>query len=534
MAAPDPRLDRSPGARGLITTLVALVILGPASAEAFEVEGITSARLFRQVVPEDLLYAQLRLPSLTTTIAAERSALQLHGLVEVRHRPVDALGLRIGLDTGLLELDLHDGQLSADGRPVLDRFKETGFLGETSADLQLGDTGFVELRLGKLRPRVGAGAIFDAYGLGLSVDADLRLLGEGLPLEAQLVALLPDATFTDQGKQSPLLGLQVGLHLLEVLVLRAHSALYVDGGDGLSPLLADAYARGRLAAARRGLDKFVADLPPRLQPGARAQAEAALLEAGQLYNAGLLGYDVSTQGTLGYLGLEAEYRDHGLTLSGLFLWAHGSVDTTILPNATYRSFLEARFARLPRVAAALIDRQSDQGAVTLDGLLARVTARLELPAELEARAFGLYVSGDRGLLSDDESDRRYDAFVALAPLINPTAIFFNGGIAWSQASPTVVSPAPDGAGVLAAGLGLSQRPWPWLELSILGATLWSEVPAPTGARAFGNELDLAAILDVFEPWAFTLEGGLFAPGAYFGDRPLGYQVIGGAQLYFQD
>lgn len=514
--------------------LTAVLGLGPRSAQAWEAELIGSARVFRQSLPEDLLYAQLRLPSLTTTVSSDRTALQVHGLVELRHRPVDALGVRLGLDTGLLELDLTDGQLLADGRPLQTRLPETLLLGETSLDWQLGETGVVELRIGKLRPRIGGGAILDAYAFGISADADLRLLPEAWPLEARALALIPDTTFTSAGKNSPLFALQVGLHLLDSLVIRAHSALYLDGGDGLAPILGDAYARGRLGAAKAGLDRLVAQLPPRLQPAARAQGEATLLEAGQLYNAGVLGYDVATSGSLGYLGLEAHYKGNNLSIEGLFLWSRGAVDADIGPNAAYRQYLAERFARIPRLEEQLVARQTDQGEVTLDGLFARVTASLELPGALTARAFLLYLSGDQGLLSDDSSDRRYDAFVALAPLITPTSIFFNGGLAGSVASPTVVSPAPDGAGVWAAGLGLTQRPLERLELSVVGAALWSAVPAASGGRYYGTELNLGAELWLAAPWAVTVDLGLFAAGDYFGDRPLGYQLIAGAQLYLGD
>jgi hypothetical protein len=514
--------------------LTAVWALDPRPAQAWEVEVIGSGRVFRQSLPEDLLYAQLRLPSLTTTVSADRTALQAHGLVELRHRPWDALGIRLGLDTGLLELDLTDGQLLADGRPLQDRLPETLFLGETSLDWQLGETGVVELRIGKLRPRIGGGAILDAYAFGISADADLRLLPDEWPLEARAYALIPDTTFTSAGKNIPLFALQVGLHLLESLVIRAHSALYLDQGDGLAPILGDAYARGRLGAARAGLDRLVAQFPPRLQPAARAQGEATLREAGELYNAGVLGYDVATSGSLGYLGLEARYQTQSLTVEGLFLWSHGTVDANIAPNAAYRAYLAERFARIPRLEEQLLARQTDQGAVSLDGLFARLTTSLALPGALTARSFLLYLSGDQGLLSDDPTDRRYDAFVALAPLITPTSIFFNGGLAGSVASPTVVSPAPDGAGVWAVGLGLSQRPLESLEWSVVGAALWSAVPAANGGRYYGTELNLGAEFWVAAPWALTVDLGLFAAGDYFGDRPLGYQLIAGAQLYLGD
>ncbi|CAN0596586.1 unnamed protein product, partial [Laminaria digitata] len=66
------------------------------------------------------------------------------------------------------------------------------------------------VRAGKLRPTLALGALYDAYALGIMVDADLSYLDAPPDIFFTAHLLLADATFTDRLKRSPLLSFEAG------------------------------------------------------------------------------------------------------------------------------------------------------------------------------------------------------------------------------------------------------------------------------------------------------------------------------------
>jgi hypothetical protein len=500
------------------------LVATPQAAWAFDAELLTTIQLQREALPQDLVFSQLRYPSLTSTTSAERTSILLHVLAEVRDRPVDSLGLRLGIDSGLLELDLIDGEVRADGRDLGERAKQTFFLGETSADLQLGETGVVEIRAGKLRPRVGSGAIFDAYAFGASIDANLTLLEDPIPAAIRLDVLLPDGTFTEAQKDSPLLALSAGYESPSLKV-RGLGAIYFDGGNGLAPVLASAYARGRFAAFKANLQAGVDRIAqPRIRQAVQREADAVIARAGALYNAGMIDYDIDTNGRLFYAGFEGSYRQRPVAIDATLVWARGQFDVGAKPNQAFAEELTRLETQYPRLRD-LIARNTDQGELKIAGLFAQLVVRVEILESLEASAFGIYLSGDRGLRTGDDGDRTYDAFVSIAPLLTHTMVFFNGALSSSLAAPTTTTPAPDGAGVYGGGLGASYRPLDTFGTRVALASLWSPVGSATDASHYGVELDVGADLAIGSSWLLTADFGVFDAGSYFGDQPIGYQLL---------
>ncbi len=389
-----------------------------------------------------------------------------------RHRPIDALGVEVAIDTGLLELGTEG--VRGNGQPIGLHARETGFLGKAQLDLELGPNGVVQLQLGKRILRVADGAIFDGYTFGVSLDVDGRFLDEPIPLALHLDAALPDATFTARAKRSPLLHARLAVEPTEDLELAALGAVFFDGDDALVPLMEDAF--------------FPLICVPIVN---------ALGSCGQ------------TRGTLGWLGADLRWVGPRFEVRALGLWGIGSI--------TARRYL------LPREDP---DRPRREGVIRFGGAYGALEARARPLGRWSVGGFALAVSGDveqalGGRLT-------YGGFMSLSPRLRYLTLFFNAGLGTTLQSPTATTVSPDGAGLAGGGLETELELGEHVRLRASGAAL-SALAEPRGAsgRFLGVELDGLA------EWVFSsrcsayVEGALFAPGSFYGDVGVAYQVFVG-------
>ncbi|MCC7382642.1 MAG: hypothetical protein IT384_12470 [Deltaproteobacteria bacterium] len=492
--------------RALSALVVLCAIAGAERARGLDFELATGHRFLYRRLPEEVLFAQLRFPT-TSSLTESLAAYQGWIAGSIRGRPTDALGLVLGIDSGLIEIS--QSRVLGNGKPIGEHAKETLFLGETYADLQLGETGVVAIRAGKLISNVGRSAIFDAYALGLSVDADLSYADRDNPWRFRAEALLPDSTFTSAGKRSPLFELEVGHRLGELGTASLFGSIFYDGGNGLSPLLADAVFRGRLAD--------VIALAPR--PGLIGLL--VLRELRRLYADGAIGFDVESEGVVGWTGATIELGNGHWQVNGSAILGLGEITAQIRPN---EGLLLLRTASSGPVIDAVL-APADAQVALLSGLL-DLSAEIELVPELRVGGFFLLVSGDDAFGRAAGADA-YHAFIALSPRLDYSSIFFNGGVSTTLASPTVSSIAPDGAGLWSVGLhleilldALRVRP----ALALMSAT---HAPATVRSGLYGVELDLAADYGIDDHLGLMLDAGLFLPGNYYGDAPAGGQILVG-------
>ncbi len=443
----------------------------PRGARAFEVGLETAQRGFAERIPATLRLTRLRFPTTSTAVDA-RVAYQARLVAWARHRPFDALGVEIAIDTGLLEVGTEG--VRGNGLPIGVHARETGFLGKTQLDLELGPNGLVQLQLGKRVLRVADGAIFDGYTFGASLDVDGRFLDEPIPLYLRLDAALPDATFTARAKRSPLLHARVGVEPVEGLEFAALGAVFFDGDDALVPLMEDA-----------------------IFPVLCAPIIAVVGTCGE------------TRGTLGWLGADLRWTHPRFEVHALGLWGTGSI--------TARRYL------LPRENP---DRARREGVIGFGGAYGALEARARPLDGWSIGAFGLAVSGD---VSQSLSGRLdYGGFMSLSPRLRYLTLFFNAGLGTTLQSPTAATISPDGAGLAGGGLEAEVELGEHLRLRASGAALSAlEAPRGAGGRFLGVEVDGLA------EWAFSsrcaayVEGALFAPGAFYGDAGLAYQVFVG-------
>lgn len=485
---------------------------------------------FVQRIPDEVLFARLRFPTLSATTDSELAAAQLHAFGDIRGRPWPEVGLRLGLDTGLFQVAWtgSDPEYLLDGRPAETRIAETFFLGETYLQLELGPSGILELRLGKLRPEVGAGAIFDAYALGIMADLDLSLPAGGPPLSFRAWAVLPDATFTERNKQSPFLDVEAAIGLAPRTELRFLFAALRDGDDGAVPVLENAVVRGgldRLAETEADVSSAVG---PRLEPvierafGRLRSTLARVAAEGPLYL-------LETDGWLGWTGAVLEVKRPDWSLQAVALLGFGELEVAVVPDVLFELLASQELDPLqsegPVTETAILDQQR-VGQVNLLSGFGQLKFRLRLFDEVEVDTFVLLMSGDSGLFPDESGSRTYSSFVGLAPFITHTSLFFNGGLANSLASPTVASPAPDGAGLIAGGLFVDAYHGASFHVRSGLAAMASTVPSPaTNGQFYGIEGDIVVDYVLNRSLLLFADLAAFVPMSYYGELPVGLQGI---------
>lgn len=492
---------------------VVAVLLVASRAEAIEFELSAQQRFIHQSLADEVLFSQLRF-SRSSTFTSDFTAFEASVYGAVRGRPFDALGLELGIDTGLISVDGR--RVLGNGKPFGEHARETLLLGETFGELQLGETGVLAIRAGKLIQTIGGGAIFDAYAFAVSADADFSLIDSASPWRLRFDVMSPDATFTKNGKNSPLFQLEIGNRVIEGGELWMFGAGFVDGGDGLAPLFADAIFRGRLAQLRAAFPRLGAN-------------EAVLEGIRNQYGAGVFGFDTRTSGWLGWGGLGFRYDDERWRFDVVAIYGFGNIDTTVVSYPE----MERALRMVPLIGRSLpmtaFLRSSEDGLSVKSGLL-DLNAGFRFTRSLELGGFIVAATGDADAGRSDR-DPAYRGFVSISPRLPYTTLFFNGGLATTLASPTVASIAPDGSGLVALGLNahlifgdrLEMRPI----LALLSASTGRNV---TGGRFYGYEADLLLDLHINRVLLFRMDGALFVPGSYYGDVPVGGQITFGAVI----
>lgn len=469
--------------------LLVLTGLGtPSTARALELSLYTQHRGYAESLPDAVVFAQpARLRATVTSTGGSRQlAYQFVVIGRLAGRPTPWLSLELGLDSGLI--GLGKGGVSLDGQSFGARLEETGMLGETFAEVQLGEEGVVMIRAGKLLLDVGGGAVLSGYALGLELDVDASYASPDWPWYGRARALLPDATFTARGKQSPLLELELGRHLGDAQQGRvaAFGALFVDGGDELEGFLQT------------------------VTPQAPSACLASVLAAETL-PCQLLAGTAAVSGVLGWTGLHARWQDGALDARGLVVLGLGGVHASWV-------------GRLGRT------REVD---LSVTSLLASAEGHVTLAPELTLGGFALAATGDDRGTSAEEA-RAYTSFLGLAPRLPLTSIFFGGGLATTLQSATVAAVSPDGSGLVAAGLDVAVAPWgPDTLEAVVQAAVMSATRASAGGSLYGVELGLRVEAYPWDNVQLFASAAVLVPGGYYGEVALAGQVYLGAAVSWE-
>lgn len=520
---PKERVQR-PGKIALI--VLSLLAAKPAPAHAVEAEVYGRARLFYERLPDAFLATRLTREPEVVTGANDLASGQLFAVGRVWGQALPALGWQLGFDTGLISVDERGA--TGDGVALGTHVLQTWLLGETFLDLQPIRDGRLLMRAGKLRPQIGAGAIFDAYAFGGLVDYDLRYTPGAPPVALRAFAGLPSGRFDEELKSSPLFSLEAVVEPVDGLELKALGALFIDGDDALAPVV------GRALVRRAGV----------VWNGPGEVADLAFDRV-----AGLLENDLETRGEVGWVGGEIRWRQRRWRVQLTGIASLGRVETSIVNGASDAAFSglrdtlfvvganirdpdnRARFLASSARSVEQLQSSVESGVerVVRDtrGFLGLAQVDAPLAPRLDLSGFFIVGTGEDGAAFADPSDA-LSGFSSVAPLLPFTDILFSGSTAPSQQSPSFSTVAPEGSGVWGVGLGPRYRAGP-VDLDATAALAWSDVPPPDreAARFFGLELN-GGIAWLFAPSFYVYaRGAWLATGSYFGAAPDAFQLFGG-------
>jgi hypothetical protein len=350
-----------------------------------------------------------------------------------------------------------------DGLAPAEALRQGWGLREAWVEVGLGPDEAVEVSLGKRRWAVLDGLVYDDYGLGASLRADLAPLGWPLALEAR--GLLTHRYWTSKLVDTPLAD--------------ARATLEWAPGDRVT-------AGVTLAWDRTG---FV----PRLIASGAVESFVA---AGSLEKALVLSL-ASPKGhsTLGWadLGVGLTAGPVEVALSGVVQWGATSF-------------------RFPG---------SGGGGSRLDlpGLALKADVRWEVASRLELSAFGLWLTGGRATTDSGALAGTYPVFVSLVPFLPYCSLFFDGGLAANLATREASLVGVSGRGVAGGGVTAALA-WPEaLGWRVTVAALGSDAPAPfTNGRFYGAEVDLELVWAALAWLDVTAEVAVLTPGTFYRDE----------------
>lgn len=410
---------------------------------------------------------------------------------------VVAPGACTGPGQGLLRATLATtvpgpSELTSNGVPFAQAASETWFVRQLYADASAGRAAFLHVRAGRQRLRVADGLVYDDWGLGLDVDADVGAIGP--PVAASLSAFYPTRGWPT-GEQwanpvlaatlewTPSLGEWVG-------IWGAWS--HDDAGDAALVL--------RQGVIASDVVRLVETAPGSAPYVAASRRIAALLAA-----------PVRGTSSLGWAGASARLEvgttgEARLTAGASF----GTVGTWVT-----RLGESTRAVDVPVLGWAVSARwRSLLGPASVSPFLLWLSGAD--PATPEQ------VAGDAPL--------RHGGFLSISPFLPYTNLFFNGGISEAYADRRAVASGLYARGVLAPGIEASWTPAPRVELTLKGAFLWSDRPGPFGGRVYGPELDLDV---AWSPWpwlAVLAEADGMALGSFFPEPGVAWRAILGVNL----
>jgi hypothetical protein len=375
-------------------------------------------------------------------------------------------------------------ELTSNGRLLRDEASYTWFVREAYAAYDLGRAGFVTLSAGRKRTTVADGYVFDDYATGAELRADLGAVGPPWDLSAAVFQPTRDFPRTVEGI-SPMVVVRADY----LPSLFDHAGLFAAG------------LRERTGGMGNVLKGAVEERLVGLAAG--SQPDTPLHRAANQLLAATLAADYSSDATLGWLGTSGK-----VTLGqGLRLGWTGALLAGELASASTGSRL-------------VVAEQ-----VHLRGQLASLRCDADLGHGVRAGASLLYLSGDelpRASLDTGGQLRpatgTYRGFVAVAPYLTETNIFFGGGLSESFADRQSSTPGVNGRGVVAPVVSLGWDPTEDLSLHAKGAWLRAVAPGPFGGLVYGTELDVELSYEATSWLVLGAELDALYPGDFFRGR----------------
>ena len=335
----------------------------------------------------------------------------------------------------------------------------------------------LSLEIGRFQADVAEGLVYEDYGTGVRLRADLERL-DLAPLQAELLLSTVGQRVEELGNNQ-LLALRVDWMFSPFEYIGLVFAASNDESGEISDVLRSAYAENLL-------------------DDQEALSSLFLQEQGR--------------GGHGYLGAMARFTP----------W-----DDTVLRARLMLSGGDLEL-RVPLETIDTPEQQLDGRSIDIEvgGFAADVELRYGMSEFVELTGFLFVLSGDRPPSTDGG---RYRSFIGLAPYWVWSGLFFSGGLTQGLYPNRATAAGVNGRGVVGLGPSLEltgQHGRAELRAVLLGAS--SDPPAPPiggDKRNYGSELDLRGELQLSPLLKLGTELDVFFPGRFFPSRRIANLVL---------
>ena len=375
-------------------------------------------------------------------------------------------------------------EVTSNGRPVRDEASHTWFVREAYLAYSLGRARFLTFSAGRRRATVADGYVYDDYATGVEVHADLGAIGPPWDLSAAAFQPTRDLPGTVQGL-TPMVVLRADY----LPSLFAHAGLFAAGMRQRTGGLGD--------VLRTAVEERLVSVASSSDPSTPMHRAADQLLAATLAT------DYSSDATLGWLGTSGK-----LNLSS---WQRIGFTAALLGGEIHTA----------TTGTGVVVAEN----VHLRGQLASLRYDADLGRGVSAGLGFLYLSGDglpRANLGSagviDPATGTYRGFVAVAPYITETNLFFGGGLSESFADRQAATPGVNGRGVIAPAASLGFDPTESVSVRAKGAYLRADAQGPLGGRVYGTETDLELSWQVASWLVLGAELDALFPGDFFRGR----------------
>jgi hypothetical protein len=393
----------------------------------------------------------------------------------------------------------------ANGQPVGKEARETLFIRQAFLRLSAPRTEWLSARLGRISTAVGRSLVYDDFGLGGSVQADLERLKDW-PLRLGLQALLPTRAWNGSGLSSPLVELRVDyiffslLHLVESIGITF--SYYHDGDDNFAQLFAPS------------ISEAAVKLQPSVDPALHRELTAFLLGSG-----------AGSRADLFWIGLQGSKLFGDLQISGALIVEVGHLS---LENPFWLLAQALPAGTLSRVLPKNERIELDTLGVALD-----LDVRYQLTESFSLGGFFIFLSGeDNPFLTGDLRSERYSSFLGVMPYLTHTNLFFSGGMNETFSGRRATTAGINGRGVIAPGLSSSWEITDEVTAGATSAVLLAAVPSENGGQLYGVEVDLEGSYQLFEFLKLSLEYDLMVAMGFFSSQGVIHKLLVGVDLTY--
>jgi hypothetical protein len=394
--------------------------------------------------------------------------------------------------------------VTASGQPIGQEARSTAFVRQAFLQLSAPETAWLTARAGRVATDVGSSLIYDDFGLGGRIVADLERLRDW-PLRLSAKALLPTRSWT-KGLRSPLVELKVDyvfsslLSLVEAVGLTF--AYFHDGDNNMGQLFLP----------------FIAEAAVRSQDSRDPALHRDLFGIA-------LATEMPSRGDIFWVGVDGNKLIGDLMITGTVLLEVGSLS---LENPFFPLFRELPPDRAP----GFIPRAERVELSTL-GVAVDLVLRYLITEQISLGAFVLYLSGEQNPFLSGDGLGRYTSFLGVVPYITHTNLFLSGGMNESFSGRNATTAGINGRGVVAAGATFA---WDIIEDLSCGSTaavLLAPVESMTGGKLYGVEVDLEGSYTLFERLKLSLEYDLLATGSFFPGGGVIHKLLVGLDLTYE-